>query len=167
VKIRQSSLRSDTTVVSALHTDLLDSLIDSDLRVMAPLRLSMVQPSSSIPKSLAGIELTSSERSTPGELLASVKSGEGTDNASQACRKDSVSKSMAGRWCFRSRSISCIRSVITLRESARTGTRLSSVGDTLKSHDRRRCLHRLQGVPPSHFSLRRRHSSQLLDTNTN
>lgn len=64
---------------------------------MAPLRLSIVHPSASIPIPLMEVELVGSDGPVPGELLVSVSSGDGTDNASQARRKDSVSKSTAGK----------------------------------------------------------------------
>lgn len=103
---------------------------------------------------------TAGSRGMAGTLLWPRSGQEGRD--SHVCRRASTSRLIRGKWWRRMASMYLTRSLSSFNKAAESAPRRHvTVDGLLNSHGRRRWRQRLHGVPPSHFSLRRRHSSQL------
>lgn len=128
-----------------------------------PSTRSMVQSSS--PISGLSDTWTFPEGSIDSEMISFwSRGGVGEDRESHMRCRETVSMARLGNWCLTMNSIYRMRSISSPSESGRPGPRLSTAaGATLYLHGRRRWRQRLHGVPSSHFSLRRRHSSHLCD----
>lgn len=128
-----------------------------------PSTRSMVQSSSPI-SGLSDTWAFADSSIDSGTIAFWSRGGVGEDRESHVRCRETISRARLGKWCLIMNSMHRMRSISSLGEAGRPGPRLSTAaGATLYLHGRRRWRQRLQGVPSSHFSLRRRHSSHLCD----